>query len=463
MALVFAIFLLRLPPGPCDAPDDAQRVTNISAKINATIIMDTQQVIINTTLHFRNRRGHIYAVVYHHRKQRYASMHLKVPPEQWDAHAERPLCSRSTNKLDLHNNRAAAWQIEKALAAFKELVIKSHDNPSAINALDASEILNAILPSKNNKTDIFIDMSRHLYNEKVKESTSRQRHSALNSLKKFFTEHNIAPHWENVTRQNMQMYFDSLQNSAKTIKVVRSHLRILLAEANMSKHCLIDEITIPKETRSIEERKRNKSPLSPRQLKALENATLSGKKASARDMFIFQCFTGLRVSEVISVARGEYEIIDNEIKVRQKKSRRGHVTYACPPLFASAGEYLNRIRSQNTLMQGDDATITRKIDYFLKKIARELPEFQSGIDVTKDRRGNTATQTVPQWETLSTHLARHTFVSDMYRQGIPKEVVIRATGHTDTKMIDMVYLHLDQEAERRRACDAYKGAGLIMK
>ncbi|MCA6006284.1 hypothetical protein DXA83_20935 [Bacteroides thetaiotaomicron] len=43
---------------------------------------------------------------------------------------------------------------------------------------------------------------------------------------------------------------------------------------------------------------------------------------------------------------------------------------------------------------------------------------------------------------IHTHLARHTFITLMFKKGIPKEVVIIATTHENTKMIDKVYLHI---------------------
>ena len=42
---------------------------------------------------------------------------------------------------------------------------------------------------------------------------------------------------------------------------------------------------------------------------------------------------------------------------------------------------------------------------------------------------------------IHTHIARHTFITLMCRLGVSKEDVIIATAHTDTTMIDDVYLH----------------------
>ena len=57
---------------------------------------------------------------------------------------------------------------------------------------------------------------------------------------------------------------------------------------------------------------------------------------------------------------------------------------------------------------------------------------------------------------VHTHTARHTFVTMMCRKDIPKETVILATGHEDTKMIDEVYSHLNHKDKARKVAVAFK-------
>ena len=54
------------------------------------------------------------------------------------------------------------------------------------------------------------------------------------------------------------------------------------------------------------------------------------------------------------------------------------------------------------------------------------------------------------------HAARHTFITIMCRRDIPKETIIIATGHEDTKMIDKVYSHLSNKDKAQKVSTAFK-------
>jgi hypothetical protein len=57
---------------------------------------------------------------------------------------------------------------------------------------------------------------------------------------------------------------------------------------------------------------------------------------------------------------------------------------------------------------------------------------------------------------MHTHIARHTFITLMCKMGVPKDIVIIATAHTDTKMIDDVYLHESPTEKGKKLIEAIK-------
>ena len=65
-------------------------------------------------------------------------------------------------------------------------------------------------------------------------------------------------------------------------------------------------------------------------------------------------------------------------------------------------------------------------------------------------------QVKPLHELIHTHTARHTFITIMCRRDIPKETIIIATGHEDTKMIDKVYSHLSNKDKAQKVSTAFK-------
>lgn len=77
-------------------------------------------------------------------------------------------------------------------------------------------------------------------------------------------------------------------------------------------------------------------------------------------------------------------------------------------------------------------------------------------EITYQENGKTITE--PLYELVHTHTARHSFITIMCRKGVPKDTVILATGHENTKMIDEVYTHLTQKDKAKKVSEAFDKA-----
>lgn len=49
------------------------------------------------------------------------------------------------------------------------------------------------------------------------------------------------------------------------------------------------------------------------------------------------------------------------------------------------------------------------------------------------------------WRLMHSHSARHSYITNMLKRGVSKEVIRITTGHTDDEMIDLIYKHLTKE------------------
>lgn len=67
---------------------------------------------------------------------------------------------------------------------------------------------------------------------------------------------------------------------------------------------------------------------------------------------------------------------------------------------------------------------------------------------------NTVNQTLSQYQIegkrIRTHIFRHTFITLAVEVGIPKELIAKQVGHTDTKMIENVYAHFTKNMEEQQ-------------
>ena len=123
-----------------------------------------------------------------------------------------------------------------------------------------------------------------------------------------------------------------------------------------------------------------------------------------RDLFLFQCFTGLAYVDLAELRKEDYQKNDlGQVYIRKKRSKTGVVF--------------------TTVLFEDAIKIAEKYDYELPVLSNQkyntyLKEIQDICGITKP---------------LHTHIGRHTFCTYMLNKGVSMDVVAKMAGHTTTK------------------------------
>ena len=99
-------------------------------------------------------------------------------------------------------------------------------------------------------------------------------------------------------------------------------------------------------------------------------------------------------------------------------------------------KYIDLLTEDERIVKKNEAKLNRTIKQVCEKAGLD-----SDINYVEQIGGNITKKRKKLFELIHTQTARHTFITLMCRLGIPKEDVIIATAHTDTTMIDDVYLH----------------------
>lgn len=144
-----------------------------------------------------------------------------------------------------------------------------------------------------------------------------------------------------------------------------------------------------------------------------------------RDVFLFQCFTGLRYSDVAKLKRSDV--------------KKGIVHVVTKKTVDGLRIELNK-HSQAILDKYKDCTFPS--DKVLPVISNEkmnahLKTLGQVVGLDEPTRivyfkGNKRYEEVyPKWYLLTTHVARRTFVVTALQLGIPVEVIMRWTGHSN--------------------------------
>ncbi len=151
-----------------------------------------------------------------------------------------------------------------------------------------------------------------------------------------------------------------------------------------------------------------------------------GPMSAARDVFCFQCLTGLRYGDVRNLKASD--VHGGRVRVVMRKTA-GLVEV---DLNRRAMEILQRWTGDRNPRKGMALPVTGNAKYNLN--IHEVCRL-AGLDRPHTRvwytGGERHEQTVPLWQAVSSHAGRRTFVVHALTLGIPAEVIMRWTGHRD--------------------------------
>ena len=146
-----------------------------------------------------------------------------------------------------------------------------------------------------------------------------------------------------------------------------------------------------------------------------------------RDVFLFQCFTGLRYSDVFNLRRSD--IKGDHIEVTTVKTSDSLIIELNDHSKAILKKY------KDVEFENDKAlpVITnQKMNDYLKELA-ELAEINEPVRQTYYKGNERIDEVTPKYALLGTHAGRRTFICNTLALGIPPQVVMKWTGHSDYK------------------------------
>ena len=146
-----------------------------------------------------------------------------------------------------------------------------------------------------------------------------------------------------------------------------------------------------------------------------------------RDVLLFQCFTGLRYSDVFNLRRSD--IKGDHIEVTTVKTSDSLIIELNDHSKAILEKY------KDVEFENDKAlpVITnQKMNDYLKELA-ELAEINEPVRQTYYKGNERIDEVTPKYALLGTHAGRRTFICNALALGIPPQVVMKWTGHSDYK------------------------------
>ena len=146
-----------------------------------------------------------------------------------------------------------------------------------------------------------------------------------------------------------------------------------------------------------------------------------------RDVFLFQCFTGLRYSDVFNLRRSD--IKGDHIEVTTVKTSDSLIIELNKHSKVILDKYKNVAFEDDKVLP---VITNQKMNDYLKELA-ELAGIDEPIRQTYYKGNERIDEVTPKYALLGTHAGRRTFICNALALGIPPQVVMKWTGHSDYK------------------------------
>lgn len=338
----------------------------------------------------KQHRGLVQLEVYYQGKRKWIGTGVKLFRDQWD---DRRKTVRSSDMLEL-NDRLDA--IMNSAVAFSNDLIRNGEN------FDFAK-LERHLERDSGKEQNYIDYVARMIDERpcIRESTRKQLSTLITALLEFGKIVSMA----DLTTENIVAFDKFLRNkglSQPTIGNYHKRNKIFVNQALNSGLLTSDPYAGFKVDRGHSHKRRY---LTKEEMAAIANCAVPTKAIErARDLFLFQCLTGLAYADLA------------KFNFATDVERRGE-------------RYAIRDRRVKT----DE-------DYFviiIRPAMDILNKYNFRLPVISNQKYNASLKMLSAYAglpmPLTTHMARHTFAVNALNAGVQIEVVSRMLGHTNIR------------------------------
>jgi integrase len=171
-----------------------------------------------------------------------------------------------------------------------------------------------------------------------------------------------------------------------------------------------------------------------------------------RDLFVFQCFTGVRYSDIQNISRGD--INDATWTVRTQKTHQ----IIEIPLNSYA---ISILAKYSDYPQPLPVISNQKMNTYLKELC-EKAGINESVKTVKYKGSERIETTYKKFEIVGTHTARRTFISLSLQKGMKPDVIMAITGHTTYRMMQR-YLKIADKHKREEMDKAWGNSLRIIK
>ncbi len=167
-----------------------------------------------------------------------------------------------------------------------------------------------------------------------------------------------------------------------------------------------------------------------------------------RDLFLVGCYTGLRYSDFSRLNQSHIE--DGFFRIKTMKTQQTVIIPVHPIIEA--------IMIKNNGLP--KAISNQKTNQYLKEITVLVPSLQTVIEVEQVEGGQKVHKKIPKWQLVSTHTARRSFATNLYKKGkMTAFDIMQITGHK-TEQAFLKYIKVTPEESAKKLQAVWKDSFL---
>ncbi len=299
------------------------------------------------------------------------------------------------------------------------------------------------------KKSMFTWMEEWADNSPNKYRVVRSYHITINSLKEF----NPSLEWDDINLDFYDKYLQFLKNQGLAKNTIGDRIKVLKTLCNAALERKIHNNTdfkskgFKKETESSINIYLNESELS-----ILYKFDLSKKPylERVRDMFLIGCWTGCRFSDLNKVTPENIE--GDFIRMEQQKTEKKVVI----PLHPVVRMILNKYDGKLPEMISN-----QKFNEYLKEVAK-IAGIKGKISKSITKGGKRETNVIDKHQMITSHTARRSFATNLYKSGLPSITIMAMTGHS-TESAFLSYIKVTEEEHAEIVMKHWRKQGGFLK
>lgn len=376
-------------------------------------------------------------VVYNNQRVEFTTGY-RVDVTKWDTEKQRVKngCSNKLKQTSSEINSDLSDYFAEIQKIFKEFEVKD-EIPTTVQLREAFNL--AIKKTEQEENPVREEKALpfwKLFNEFVSENSKRNNWAKgtlqkFSALKKHIERWKPEPTMDDFSEAGLSDFADTLHKQDLKNSTIDKQIGLLkwVLRWSASKNLTVDNAFMNFKPK-LKTAQKTVVFLDAQELKQLTDFEIPEDKKyleKVRDVFLFCCYTSLRYSDVYNLChshiKGSYidivTVKTNDRIVIEFNDKSKAIYDKYKDFHFENGKIFPVISNQ-------------KMNDYLKDLA-EMAELDNPVHQTH-YKGNERIETVlPKYAVLSTHDARRTFICNALSLGIPANVVMKWTGHSDYK------------------------------